>query len=62
MLGALCGARHAVHPDQASEVELRCLEGLNWRLGPYFSEDPMGGDDADLAAAFHGGGCGAGAY
>ncbi|KIY97263.1 hypothetical protein MNEG_10699 [Monoraphidium neglectum] len=44
----------AVSSEMASEVELRCLEGLNWRLGPYFSEDPMGGDDADLAALLGG--------
>jgi len=25
----------------AAEVETRCLEGLRWRLGPYFAADDM---------------------
>ncbi|MEW5302138.1 MAG: hypothetical protein WDW36_004947 [Sanguina aurantia] len=31
----------SVTPDQAYEVEARCLEALHWRLGPYYSEDPL---------------------
>lgn len=31
----------SVTADQAYEVEARCLEALGWRLGPYYSEDPL---------------------
>lgn len=31
----------SVTADQAYEVEARCLEALDWRLGPYYSEDPL---------------------
>jgi len=33
-----------VSPYAAQEVEARCLAGLSWRLGPFFSEDVLGGD------------------
>ena len=56
MLSALTGQRRAVSRDQAADVELRCLEGLGWRLGPYFAEDPLGDNIADLIDLFCGGG------
>jgi hypothetical protein len=27
---------------QAYEVEVKCLEGLQWRLGPYYEADALG--------------------
>jgi hypothetical protein len=41
MLTQLTGQGAAVPPDAAAAVELRCLEGLQWRLGPYFAEDAL---------------------
>ena len=26
------------------QVEAKCLEGLHWRLGPYFAEDVLDGE------------------
>ncbi len=40
MLSNLAGT--CVSLAQANEVELRCLEGLHWRLGPYYAEDRLG--------------------
>jgi hypothetical protein len=42
MLSAITGQRRAVSLGEAADVELRCLAGLGWRLGPFFAEDPMG--------------------
>jgi hypothetical protein len=36
VLSAIGGWRASVGAERAVEVELRCLEGLGWRLGPYF--------------------------
>ncbi|WIA41973.1 hypothetical protein OEZ86_009276 [Tetradesmus obliquus] len=36
--------------QQAANVEARCLEALEWRLGPFFSEDELSGDDEALWA------------
>jgi hypothetical protein len=36
--------------QQAANVEARCLEALEWRLGPFFSEDELCGDDEALWA------------
>jgi hypothetical protein len=52
MLTALTGQRHAVGLAEAADVELRCLEGLGWRLGPHFEEEALGDDAADLAELF----------
>jgi hypothetical protein len=30
--------------QQAANVEARCLEALEWRLGPFFSEDELTGE------------------
>lgn len=42
---------------QAADVELRCLEGLGWRLGPYFGGDalPDNNNSAELVSLFCGG-------
>lgn len=29
--------------QQAIDVEARCLESLDWRLGPFFAEDDLTG-------------------
>jgi hypothetical protein len=54
MLSALSGSRALVTTEQAADVELRCLAGLGWRLGPFFAEDPMGEGAEELAAALGG--------
>eukprot|EP00878_Enallax_costatus_P009746 GHUV01010178.1.p4 GENE.GHUV01010178.1~~GHUV01010178.1.p4 ORF type:complete len:120 (+),score=31.43 GHUV01010178.1:268-627(+) len=36
--------------QQAADVEARCLDALGWRLGPYFIEDDLTGDDELLWA------------
>ncbi|KAF6252535.1 hypothetical protein COO60DRAFT_1463630 [Scenedesmus sp. NREL 46B-D3] len=36
--------------QQAANVEARCLEALDWRLGPFFAEDELAGDDEALWA------------
>jgi hypothetical protein len=38
MLQAVAGRSCVVTPAQAAEVEIKCLEGLGWRLGPHFVE------------------------
>ncbi len=52
MLSALSGSRCSVSQEQAAEVELRCLQGLGWRLGPYFLEDDLGDNAAELVELF----------
>jgi hypothetical protein len=52
VLSALTGQRRPVSLQQAGDVELRCLQGLEWRLGPYFGEDPLGDISAELAGLF----------
>lgn len=54
MLSALTGQRHAVSLEQAADVELRCLEGLGWRLGPYFTGDALGDNSDKLVGLFCG--------
>lgn len=50
MLSSLLGQRRAVTSDETATVELRCLDALQWRLGPFYGEQPMGGlDDERLA-------------
>lgn len=36
--------------QQASDVEARCLDALEWRLGPFYIEDELTGDDEELWA------------
>lgn len=36
MLSTLTQQRRAVSLEEACDVELRCLQGLRWRLGPYY--------------------------
>jgi hypothetical protein len=40
MLTALSGGGRAVTVNEASAVELRCLDGLQWRLGPFYAPAP----------------------
>jgi hypothetical protein len=47
MLSALTGQRRAVSLEDAAEVEMRCLEGLGWRLGPHFENSEAGGARAE---------------
>jgi hypothetical protein len=47
MLTAIAGGVTASN-EEALEIEARCLEGLEWRLGPYFAEDDLQGHDAEL--------------
>jgi len=54
MLSALTRQRRAVSAEEAAEVELSCLEGLGWRLGPYFGEDGLGDNAAELLQLFCG--------
>jgi hypothetical protein len=56
MLSALTGQRHPVGLHEAAEVEMQCLEGLGWRLGPYFQEESLGDNAAELVDLFCGGG------
>jgi hypothetical protein len=49
VLTALSGARAPVPREQAADVELRCLAGLGWRLGPFFVEDGLPDGPEDLA-------------
>lgn len=39
-----------VNLQQASDVEARCLDALGWRLGPFFLEDDLSGNDELLWA------------
>jgi len=55
VLSALTGQRRPVSLQQAGDVELRCLEGLGWRLGPFFGEEALGDNMAELVGLFCGG-------
>ena len=44
VLSTLSGRGCSISLEQAAEVELRCLKGLGWRLGPFFEGDVFGGD------------------
>ncbi|KAI8472503.1 MAG: hypothetical protein J3K34DRAFT_503504 [Monoraphidium minutum] len=54
MLSALTAQRAPVSLAAAADVELRCLEALSWRLGPYFQEDGLGDNSAELVGLFCG--------
>lgn len=42
--------------QQAIDVEARCLDALDWRLGPFFVEDELtGGTGRDQGARRQGG-------
>ncbi len=41
MLCALSNGRVMMSPAAVAEVEMRCLKGLQWRLGPYFADDAI---------------------
>jgi hypothetical protein len=55
MLSSLTRQRRAVTVDEAASVELGCLSGLGWRMGPYFAEDPLGDNSDSLIGLFCGG-------
>jgi hypothetical protein len=52
VLSAITGQRRAVSLQEAAEVELRCLAGLGWRLGPFFAEDGLPDGPDDIARLF----------
>eukprot|EP00879_Flechtneria_rotunda_P001555 GHRR01001714.1.p1 GENE.GHRR01001714.1~~GHRR01001714.1.p1 ORF type:complete len:571 (+),score=179.62 GHRR01001714.1:372-2084(+) len=48
MLTQLSHTGQVVSLQQAADVEARCLDALDWRLGPYFFEDDLLGNDEEL--------------
>ncbi|KAF8059657.1 hypothetical protein HT031_005065 [Scenedesmus sp. PABB004] len=50
MLTQLSHNGAVVSAAQAADVEARCLDALGWRLGPFFIEDALTGDDEELWA------------
>lgn len=46
MLSKMSHNGAAVTLQQAVDVEARCLDALDWRLGPWFTEDDLSGDHA----------------
>lgn len=48
MLTHLSHDGQVVSLARAAEVEACCLGALGWRLGPYFLEDELAGDDEAL--------------
>jgi hypothetical protein len=39
--------------QQAIDIEARCLDALDWRLGPFFTEDDLTGLSHVLALGVH---------
>jgi hypothetical protein len=60
VLSALTGQAEAVDLTTAAGVEMRCLEALGWRLGPYFCGQDLPEDAEELASLFCFGGGGGG--
>lgn len=48
MLTALTGQRRAATLEEACDLELRVLDALSWRMGPYFERDPLADGPNDL--------------
>jgi len=38
--------------EQAADIEARCLDVLDWRLGPFFLEDDLTGEAGTLEAVW----------
>ena len=36
-------------PEQCYEIEEACLNGLSWRLGPYFNESQLEAEDSYIS-------------